>query len=239
MAAEESSLFDLDAFAATRRLGDWQFAQFERYVGPRTVEIGAGIGTFSERLLASGVRDLLAIEPNDVCARELEARFGDDRRVRIVRETVLASPTLRAEGSSFDFALCLNVVEHIEDDFAAVDAMARALRPGGTLGLLVPGHPRLYGSIDSAYGHFRRYTRAAVAQLVSRAGLELVELRSFNLLGVLGWWLKSRGATSIDRRSLAVYETLVRFWRPLEDTIHPRWGLSVVAVARKARQASA
>ena len=54
MTVREEPLYDLAAFADARRLADWQFAQFERHVGPRTAEIGAGIGTFSERLLASG-----------------------------------------------------------------------------------------------------------------------------------------------------------------------------------------
>ncbi len=227
-------LFDLETLAAARRLGDWMFTQFEPYVGPRTVEVGAGIGTFSERLLDRGVRDLLLIEPDDVCAAELERRFADDRRARIVRELLPDSPTLAAEPEIFDFALCQNVLEHIEDDVAATAAMARALRPGGTLGLLVPAHPRLYGSLDVTYGHFRRYTRERVANLAHRAGLELIELRPFNLLGVLGWWLKSRRrATVLDRRSLALYEILVRAWRPLEDRLRPPWGLSIVALCRR------
>ena len=62
--------------------------------------------------------------------------------------------------------------------------MARALRPGGQLALLVPAHPRLYGNLDRAYGHYRRYTRSRVEQLVAGAQLELVDLYSFNLLGI-------------------------------------------------------
>ncbi|HWQ01206.1 MAG TPA: class I SAM-dependent methyltransferase [Gaiellaceae bacterium] len=233
MTVREEPLYDLAAFADARRLADWQFAQFERHVGPRTAEIGAGIGTFSERLLASGVEELLLIEPEEPSARILEARFGGDRRVRVVREGLPESPTLVRAPSSFDFLLCQNVLEHIEDDEAAVGAMAAALRPGGILGILVPGHPRLYGSVDAAYGHFRRYTTGAVAKVLTIAGLELLELRPFNLLGVPGWWVRSHGATSIDRRSLVVYEAMLRLWRPIEDRIRPRWGLSVVALARK------
>lgn len=227
-------LFDLETLARARRLGDWMFAQFEPHLGPRAMEVGPGIGTFSERLLTHGVEDLLLLEPDDVCARELERRFGGDPRVRIERHGLPDAPALQTAAEALDFVLCQNVLEHIDEEEATVSAMARALRPGGALGLLVPAHPRLYGSLDRHYGHHRRYTRERVRRLLADAGLAEVSLRSFNLLGVAGWWTKCRlGSTTLDARSMAVYERLLPFWRPLEDALRPPWGLSLVAVARR------
>lgn len=228
------SLWDLEALANSRRLGDWMFDQFALAVRGSVVEVGAGIGTFSERILAAGVSNVLLIEPDPRCADILDDRFGRDRRVRIARETLPEAPTLAAARSSFDFALCQNVLEHVEDDAAAVGAIAGALKPGGRLGLLVPAHPRLYGSLDRAFGHYRRYDRERLRQVVERAGLRVQALHSFNLLGVLGWWAKSRaGADSLGEGSLAVYETLVRMWRPVEERIRPNWGLSLIVHAEK------
>ena len=51
-----------------------------------------------------------------------------------------------------------NVLEHIEDDAAAVRRFRSVLPEGGRLVILVPALPALYGSIDEAIGHFRRYT---------------------------------------------------------------------------------
>ena len=194
------------------------------------LEIGAGIGTFSTRLLDAGASELLLVEPEPACAEELERVFAEEARVRVVREFLPESPTLAARPGSFRYALCQNVLEHIEDDAAALAAVVRALEPGGELALLVPAHPALFGRLDERFGHFRRYTRRALRELVAGAGAELVSLRSFNMLGVPGWWIAGRtGALDIDERSLRLYELLVRGWRPIEDRVRPPLGLSLVA----------
>lgn len=226
--------YDLDELARAERLAGWMFEQFRPYVAAETAEVGAGIGTFSERLLGVGARRLLILEPDAQLAAELERRFGSDPRVELVRESVPGSSVLAREAGRFGFVLCQNVLEHVPDDAGAVAELAGALRPGGRLGLLVPAHPRLFGSLDRAYGHERRYTRERLERLIHDAGLELEELRSFNLLGVAGWWWKSRrGAGQLGRRSLRAYEAILPLWRPLERLLRPRAGLSLIAVARR------
>jgi SAM-dependent methyltransferase len=232
--AQQHDLWDLENLARARRLGDWMFDQFRNEVFGSVVEIGAGIGTFSERLLAAGASDLLLIEPEPACAELLEERFRSDPRVRVVGEILPEAPTLTASPSVFDYALCQNVLEHVEDDAESVSAIARSLRPGGRAGLLVPAHPRLYGSLDRAFGHHRRYSRKRLRKIVEDAGLTVRSLYSFNLLGVAGWWVKGRGgATSIGAGSMTLYELLVRGWRPIEDRIRLPWGLSLIAHAEK------
>jgi hypothetical protein len=69
---------------------------------------------------------------------------------------------------------------------------------------------------------------------VRDAGAELTSLRSFNALGVPGWWLAGRThALDITEGPLRAYEALVRVWRPLEERLRPPVGLSLVARARK------
>jgi SAM-dependent methyltransferase len=225
----------LENLRAARRLCDWMYQQFSRFVDGRVVEVGAGIGTFSERLLAhQGVTELLLVEPEDACIEILTDTFAGDPRVAVVRETLPDSPTLLARTGEIDFLLCQNVLEHIEQETPAVRAMAEALRPGGHLTLLVPAHPRLYGNLDRTYGHHRRYTRERLRRVVADAGLEITDLYSFNLLGVPGWWVnRFRRSPQISRRSLLAYETLLRVWQPIERRRRPPWGLSLVAHARK------
>ena len=230
----EPASYDLDELARAHRLADWMFEQFRPWLAEDVAELGPGVGTFSERLLAAGTERLLLLEPDDELASGLELRFGADPRVRLVREGLPDSPVLHEEAGRLGFVLCQNVLEHVEDDACGVAVMAAALRPGGRLGLLVPAHPRLFGSLDRAYGHHRRYTRGGIEGLIAGAGLELDELYSFNLLGVAGWWVKSRrGATNLGARSLAAYEALLPAWRAVERRVHPPAGLSLVAVARR------
>jgi SAM-dependent methyltransferase len=231
-----TELWDLEALASAAGLGDWMFEQFEPLVGGSVAEVGAGIGTFSERILASGAESLLLIEPDPVCAETLERKFGGDARTRIAQEALPDSRALSAASGKLDLIICQNVLEHVADDEGAAKQMAAALRPGGWLCLLVPAHPALFGPLDRRYGHVRRYDRERVRQIAAVADLELVDLYSFNLLGVLGWWVKNRQRSArIDRGSLRAYEILLRGWRPVERRVRPPWGLSLVARARRPR----
>ena len=230
----EAAAFDLDELAGAHRLADWMFAQFQPALASPACELGPGVGTFTERLLAAGVDPLLLIEPDPALAAVLERRFGDDGRVTLARDWLPDSPALEAAAGTLGFILCQNVLEHIEDDEGAVRVMAQALRPGGSVALLVPAHPRLFGSLDRAFGHHRRYSRERVQRLFSAAGLELVDLRSFNMLGVLGWWAKSRvGATSLGSGSLTLYDAMVPLWSRVEGRVRPRVGLSLIAHGRR------
>jgi SAM-dependent methyltransferase len=230
----EAVLEDLRALAGAGGLTAWMFEQYADAVGPDVAEIGAGIGTFSERLLAGGAERLLLIEPDPDCAAALRQRFGADDRVEISADEVPGSVALAARTGSLDLIVCQNVLEHIDDDAGAVAEMAAALRPSGRLALLVPADPRLYGALDLAYGHRRRYTRGRVERLLSEAGLEIERLESFNLLGVPGWWASNRlQRTGIDRRALRIYEALVPAARRVEEATKPEFGLSLVALGRR------
>lgn len=237
MTGAHDELWDLENLREARRLCDWMFEQCSAYVGGEVAEVGAGIGTFSERLLANpDVTRLLLIEPEPPCAEVLARTYAGDPRVTVTRETLPDSPALRERAGQVDFLLCQNVLEHIDEEVPAVRAMAEALRPGGHLTLLVPAHPRLYGNLDRAYGHHRRYTRERLQGVVAQADLEIEDLYSFNLLGVPGWWLnRFRRSPNISRNSLRAYEALLRVWQPIERRRRPPWGLSLIAHARKPR----
>lgn len=228
-------LWDLENLKAARGLTDWMFEQFEPDVSGRVFEVGAGIGTFSEILLSKPIEHLFLMEPYGPCVSVLESEFAGNERVTVVAESLPDSAALAAEKGNIDFILCQNVLEHVADDAGALEAMAAALRPGGTLGLLVPANPRLYGPLDSAYEHFRRYTKPVVRELLLKAGLVVDDLYSFNALGIPGWWVQNRRGTSaeLSTGSLKAYEALLRAWKPVERRWRPPIGLSIIARARK------
>jgi hypothetical protein len=127
----------------------------------------------------------------------------------------------------------LNVLEHIEDDRTALEAMRRVLEPGGHLVLLVPALRVLYGSLDQALGHFRRYTPAELGTKLAAAGFELHHLEYFNLAGVPGWWFAGRVLRRrlIPGVALRWYEALVPLFR-LEVLLPWRVGQSLIAIGR-------
>ena len=225
-------MWALRELAEARRLQQWMFSVLRPTAPGPMLEVGAGIGTFSALLLDAGASPLVLVEPEAACAAELRRTFASDSRVEIVQELLPESPTLRARPATFSYALCQNVLEHIEDDAAALASVVATLAPGGEVAVLVPAHPHLYGRVDARFGHHRRYTRAGLRKLIEDAGCEVTSLRSFNALGVPGWWIAGRsGLLDINAGSLRAYEAALRLWRPIEDRLRPPVGLSLVARA--------
>lgn len=226
-------LWDLQQLDAAPRFADWVFDQYEAYVRGRVLEVGGGIGTYTARLAAGGAESVAVLEPDPVCAAALEERFAATTAVRVLRAALPAEQAIVGPPGSFDLVVCQNVLEHVADDRAALVAMRTSLRRGGTLALLVPAHPRLWGSLDCVYGHERRYRRAELTELVRAADFDVVDVHSFNLLGMVGWlvssWLR---ADRIQPRALRLFDRTVPLWRRIEAVLRPRVGLSVVVIAR-------
>lgn len=231
---QDAVLWDLERLRDARGLTSWMFEQFEPFVRGRVLEVGSGIGTFSELLLQRPISELFLMEPHQPCVEVLRREFEGRERVRIIDEGLPDAPSLAEERDTIDFILCQNVLEHIEDDVGALEAMVRMLRPGGRLGLLVPAHQWLFGKLDETYEHFRRYTKPMVRQRLEQVGFAVDEVYAFNALGIPGWWVQSRRSEpELSPRALQAYELMLRAWKPVESRWHPPVGLSVIAQARK------
>jgi SAM-dependent methyltransferase len=214
------------------RYNAWLLDRARPYLGPRVLDVGAGIGTFVAEL-APASELVVAVEPDPTDAEVLRNRFAADPRVRVEERdaTALGEADL---GGPFDAAICFNVLEHIEEDVAALCAVRSQLRAGGHLCLLVPAHRALFGSIDRTVGHARRYDRAELRRDVESAGLTVVEARYVNPLGALGWLVSARvlRREHVPEGPLKAYDALVPVLRAA-DRVRIPFGLSVWAVARR------
>ena len=210
------------------RYNRWLTERVAPWVGRRVLEIGAGIGNMAEYFIDR--ERLVLAEPEAFYRERLAQRFAGRSNVRVVPLRLPAvDPGLAAE--RLDTVICLNVLEHVEADGASLAAMRGLLAPGGRIVLLVPALRFLYGSLDAALGHFRRYTPGELRTKFAAAGLRMAHLEYFNLGGVLGWWLTGRvlRRTLIPRGSLRLYDALVPLFR-LERFLPFRIGQSLIAV---------
>lgn len=215
--------------SSARNYNAWLLARARPYLGPRVLDVGAGIGTFTIEL-ARLAESVVALEPDPDEAEVLRSRFVGDDRVSVLQCTAAELP---AGEAPFDAAICFNVLEHVRDDVEALRAVHARLRPGGHLLLLVPAHPALYGATDRAVDHVRRYDRATLRRSVEAAGFELLELRHVNPVGALGWAVSSRllRRSEIPAGPLALYDRLVPLLKAL-DRLRLPFGLSLWAVTR-------
>ena len=137
----------------------------------RILDAGCGGGGMLGRLSEHGA--VTGIEPSPASRRRAQARgFGEVLDGRI--------GSLPFDEGEFDLILSLDVIEHIDDDEAALHDLHRVAAPGGRLLVTVPAHPRLWSEHDELNHHFRRYTRSSLAQVAERGGWRVLRMTHFN-----------------------------------------------------------
>ena len=212
----------------------WLVSRFERAVGQRVLEIGAGFGNITRHL--KGRELLVASDLDPIAIEYLRGVFRDDPSVRVASYHFPLDARARDEirALEVDTVICLNVLEHIEDDRATLADIRDALKPGGRLVLLVPAFARLYGTLDEHLHHFRRYEKAELDAKVREAGFAIEELRFVNRPGIFGWWLNGRVLRRrvLPRSQLFAFKLLMPMLKREEEQ-PPSSGLSLLAIARK------
>ncbi len=169
-------------------------------VGDRILDFGAGIGTFAKRISEHGY-NVCCVEPDpkqaSVIAKSGLAVYGDLNQIN---------------DDSLDYLYTLNVLEHIEDDHAMLRELYRKLKPGGRLLIYVPAFQVLYSSMDHKVGHYRRYTRSGLADLVLHAGFNVANTRyadSVGFLATLLYKLVGDNSGAVNGRALVAYDRLL------------------------------
>ncbi len=208
----------------------WQAQLILPELGSRVLEIGCGIGNFTE-LLAD--RDaVIAIDAEPGCIALVKSRcpgvhaFALDAASGAVRDLAPFEP---------DSCVLLNVLEHIEDDSGTLQRIASILPPAGRVVILSPAFPALYGPIDRQLGHYRRYSRARIRELARGAGLRIRKLRHVNAIGFFGWWMNAHVLRRMaqSESQIHVFDRLVPAIARLESMVPPPFGQSLFAVLEK------
>ena len=220
---------ELDALAQAHNYYRWLMRRFRPYLGRRVVEVGAGIGTIGQHLLAQpGVEELVLIEPAANNYPLLERRYRGDPRVRTLNGYLEEQAPLAA-----DSIVAVNVLEHVADDLTFLQAARRSLRHGGRLLVFVPAVQAIYGSLDRVFEHHRRYGRHQLADRLCAAGFRIDQLRYANSIGVVAWFLMGRmlRRTTLGAASVRYYDRAVIPWlSAIEDRVPPPIGQSLLAI---------
>lgn len=212
----------------------WQARLALAPLGQRIVEVGCGIGNFTRMMLDR--EWVMGIDIDAQCIANHQARFAGQPHVTSRVLDALDPSFVQLREAKPDSVVCLNVLEHISDDLATLEAFASILPAGGRVVLIVPAFMGLYGPIDKHLGHYRRYTRASLGETAARAGLRPLELRYMNTIGFFGWWVNAK-VLPREEQSEGQIELFDRYIVPvqekLETWIRPPFGQSVFAVLEK------
>jgi SAM-dependent methyltransferase len=161
------------------------------------------------------------------------AEVARDRGLDVVRADARALPVA---AGSVDLVVAFDVLEHIEEDDAAMAEITRVLRPGGTALIAVPCDMRLWSTHDEAVGHVRRYDRTTLSTLITGGGLAIDTMKSWNvMLRPAAAWHRKR-STGSDLGEVAPLTNMLLSATIIAERYLPVQSLPGVSLLVRARQ---
>jgi 2-polyprenyl-3-methyl-5-hydroxy-6-metoxy-1,4-benzoquinol methylase len=207
--------------------------QIKPFLGPRVLEVGAGVGNLVEQLTEA--QELILTEPIAEYRRQLAATMEYRTNVTISDLDVFSEDGVTwAKSVRPDTILCVNQLELIADDKRALDSLGQAMKPGARLIILASCHKVLYGSLDRALKRRRRYSANRLIRMLMEIGLQVDHRKWIGKLILFGWFIESKVSRRhfFNPRAVACLNVFSPIMRALDDLL-PWPGLTLLLVARK------
>ena len=154
------------------------------FLGAEVLEVGAGIGATTEVLISDKQKSWVCLEPDSSLVEEIVKKISDGKLPPICDARVGDISCLKPD-EVFDSVIYVDVLEHVENDREEITRSARHVRPGGHMIILAPAHQYLYTAFDKAIGHYRRYSRTSLDDVMSETGMQLVKSMYLDSVGTL------------------------------------------------------
>jgi ubiquinone/menaquinone biosynthesis C-methylase UbiE len=186
---------NLEIISENYRFNDWMFRQINKGLRETTgnvLEVGSGLGTFSDKIIQCKSPDskIILTDISDMYLLRLREKYSSNKNVTVCRLNLDKGEDYGKIGyGMFSFIIALNVLEHIKDDQFALQELYRMLQKDGMLVILVPCHKFLYNVIDVNVGHYRRYAKKELLKKISMTHFCIERLSYFNMLGIAGWYI--------------------------------------------------
>jgi glycosyltransferase involved in cell wall biosynthesis len=226
----------LNSLTGTPQYLSWLTRVLRPHLGDTVLEIGAGLGNLSGRLMGRRLH-YVAAEKDPLYLHALHNRFLRTPNVAVCELDPDNPADYAPWKEKFESALCVNVLESVQAPADVLVSLGECVKPGGAVIVLVPQGPGLYGSLDRAMGHKRRFSAGELCGTLERAGFQVERLHQLNKIGAVSWWIfgKLLGRTRINKAALKFFDKTVWFWRRI-DRLLPWRGLSLVVVARRGKE---
>jgi len=226
----------LHQLSQAHRFNRWMADMIKPWMGESVLELGAGIGTMTQRMLPRQRYVTTDIDPLHL--HYLRNLYSHNRRVEVDEVDVEKPEHFKPHAGRFETVVCLNVLEHVKEDVAGMRNIFSALKPGGRACILVPRSMALYGSSDEVLEHQRRYTEEELAAKLKEAGFTIDKLFTFNRATVPAWFINGRifKRKDFSRVQLKIFDSMVFILRKVDAWL-PWKGLSLIAIARRPESA--
>ncbi len=223
----------LDALALAPNFNRWMADTIEPYVGQRVLEIGAGSGNLT-RQLAHRRKYYAATDIEPEHLERLRNDFRHRPNLEVRKCDVECAADLEPFRDRIDTVVFLNVLEHVKDDGGSLKRLYSVLQPGGRAIVLVPCGQEIFGTLDTALGHYRRYSKAELRARMEEAGFEVERILEFNRVSRPGWYVTGRilKRSTLSRLPMRAFNRLVWLWRRIDA--HLPWDpTSIIAIGIK------
>lgn len=227
------NLEDQQRMSPAKNYFDWQSRLIAKEIGQRVIEVGCGIGNFTETIVDREA--VLGVDVDGGCVAQFRRRFADQSHLRAEVCDVSSEEFLKLAEFEADSCIAINVLEHIDDDQKALANMASVVKPRGKIVLLLPAFSSLYGPIDRNLGHYRRYSQGSIRETAKSLGLTISKLNFVNFAGFFGWWMNARvlKLEAQSSKQIGVFDRwVVPMMSRVEEHIEPPLGQSLLAVLR-------
>jgi len=222
----------LARLARASKFNAWMADTIRAYCGSRVLEIGSGVGNLTRKLIPR--EQYVASDINPLYLEPLTALSADHPYLKASYCDVTDSSSFPRSSGGFDTVICLNVVEHVEDDVRAMENIRSVLSDGGAAIVLVPNGPWNFGTLDEVLGHHRRYTKESLRKLSEDSGFVVEELIEFNRIGTPAWYLNGK---ILRRRVFGLFQIwMLNLLTPVfrvVDSVLPFPPLSLIVILRK------
>ena len=229
----QQAIQNLDRMAKTINYNNWIYELIKPFIGKRILEIGCGIGNMTQFFL--DYERIVAIDISPECVEIMKSKFSGRTNLTIVDYDISDKRVGELRKFNFDSILCINVLEHIKDDVQALEHCRQLLRQRGRLILFVPALKILYGTVDRADSHYRRYTRNELTNKLRKVGFTVEKAGYANFFGIIPWFLHGKilKKSVHPPKQMVFFDKLVPFFTSWERLFAPPVGLSLLFICQK------
>tara|TARA_B100000989_G_scaffold47954_1_gene31255 strand:+ start:1298 stop:1996 length:699 start_codon:yes stop_codon:yes gene_type:complete len=221
--------WELGFFDLSKNFRKYQFDLIKEFISGKVAEIGPGNGIFLEYYL-DRCDKLDLFEPDKNLFSKLNYKFSNHEKIKVINEELNITTNI------YDVILYLDVLEHIENYEKEILKAHNALKEGGHLVINVPAFQFLYSDFDKDVGHFKRYSKKDITDLVLKNNLKITRLNYYDTIGFLLSFLSKMISSNYKKnfeKKIKIWNSLIPASRILDKIFISSFGKSLLIVIKK------
>lgn len=194
-----------EAVKTANNYHDWVFETFSNFIKRGiAIEIGPGHGKFTRKII-NHVDKLIVSDIDQVAVDKITNELRNLKEIKYLVMNGIEEDKLKEQ---VDNIILINLLEHIENDTEFISQCYKSLKHNGKLILFLPAFELLYSELDKQAGHFRRYTKKKIINLLNKNGFRINKIRYFNSIGFFGWLVNKYTKSKLNSKTTNVQVVL-------------------------------